>query len=42
LPPGANFLWEINGTVGDLLMTGESGHLQHGQVTLHGARRVRA
>jgi predicted dehydrogenase len=33
-----NFLWEINGTEGDLLVTGGSGHLQFGQVTIHGAR----
>lgn len=33
-----NFLWEINGTEGDLLVTGDSGHLQFGQVTIHGAR----
>jgi predicted dehydrogenase len=32
-----NFLWEINGTDGDLLITGGSGHLQFGQVTVHGA-----
>jgi predicted dehydrogenase len=33
-----NFLWEINGTEGDLHVTGASGHLQFGQVTIHGAR----
>lgn len=33
-----NFLWEINGTQGDLLVTGDSGHLQFGQVAIHGAR----
>jgi predicted dehydrogenase len=33
-----NFLWEINGTEGDLLVTGGSGHLQLGQVAIHGAR----
>jgi predicted dehydrogenase len=33
-----NFHWEINGTDGDLLLTGGSGHLQFGQVTVHGAR----
>jgi predicted dehydrogenase len=34
-----NFHWEINGTDGDLLLTGASGHLQFGQVTVYGARR---
>jgi predicted dehydrogenase len=34
-----NFHWEINGTDGDLLLTGGSGHLQFGQVTVHGAQR---
>lgn len=33
-----NLLWEINGTEGDLVVTGDSGHLQFGQVTLRGAR----
>ena len=33
-----NFLWEINGTEGDLLATGGSGHLQFGQIAVHGAR----
>jgi len=33
-----NFLWEINGTEGDLLVTGKSGHLQFGQITIQGAR----
>jgi predicted dehydrogenase len=33
-----NLLWEINGTAGDLRVTGDSGHLQYGQFTLHGAR----
>jgi predicted dehydrogenase len=34
-----NFHWEINGTDGDLLLTGGSGHLQFGQVTVYGAQR---
>jgi hypothetical protein len=34
----APHLWEINGNEGDLLVTGDSGHLQFGQVTIHGAR----
>lgn len=33
-----NLHWEINGTDGDLVVTGDSGHLQFGQVTLLGAR----
>jgi predicted dehydrogenase len=33
-----NFHWEINGTDGDLLLTGSSGHLQFGQVTIYGAQ----
>src|SRR5690606_5211442 len=35
---GTNLLWEINGTEGDLVLTGGSGHLQFGQVELRGAR----
>jgi len=35
---GTNLLWEINGTEGDLLVSGDSGHLQFGQFTLWGAR----
>ncbi|MGW3986560.1 Gfo/Idh/MocA family protein [Streptomyces sp. NPDC004830] len=35
---GTNLLWEINGTEGDLVLTGDSGHLQFGQVELRGAR----
>ncbi|MFD7663711.1 Gfo/Idh/MocA family protein [Streptomyces sp. NPDC059788] len=38
LSRATNFHWEINGTAGDLLITGASGHLQFGQVTVHGAR----
>jgi Predicted dehydrogenases and related proteins len=33
-----NLHWEINGTDGDLLLTGGSGHLQFGQVTVYGAQ----
>jgi predicted dehydrogenase len=33
-----NLLWEINGTEGDLVITGGSGHLQFGQFELRGAR----
>ncbi|MEV4344566.1 Gfo/Idh/MocA family oxidoreductase [Actinoplanes sp. NPDC049596] len=33
-----NLRWEINGTDGDLVVTGGSGHLQMGQAVLHGAR----
>ncbi|MYT69859.1 MULTISPECIES: Gfo/Idh/MocA family oxidoreductase [unclassified Streptomyces] len=35
---GTNFLWEINGTDGDLVVTGDHGHLQMGEYTLAGAR----
>lgn len=38
LTRSTNFLWEINGTEGDLLVTGGSGHLQFGQVAIRGAR----
>jgi predicted dehydrogenase len=38
LSRATNFHWEINGTDGDLLLTGASGHLQFGQVTLSGAQ----
>ncbi|MFH8349494.1 Gfo/Idh/MocA family protein [Streptomyces sp. NPDC018045] len=38
LSRATNFHWEINGTAGDLLVTGDSGHLQFGRVTVHGAR----
>ena len=34
---GTNFLWEINGTNGDLIVTGSSGHLQFSNVTIRGA-----
>jgi predicted dehydrogenase len=33
-----NLLWEINGTDGDVRITGGSGHVQFGQVTVHGAQ----
>jgi predicted dehydrogenase len=33
-----NFHWEINGTDGDLVLTGNHGHLQLAPVTLYGAR----
>lgn len=35
---GTNFHWEINGTEGDLVVTGDHGHLQMGEYTLAGAR----
>ncbi|MFH8409382.1 Gfo/Idh/MocA family protein [Streptomyces sp. NPDC018019] len=38
LSRATNFHWEINGTDGDRLITGDSGHLQFGQVTVYGAR----
>jgi predicted dehydrogenase len=35
---GANFLWEINGTKGDIVITGLSGHLQYGQIEIKAAK----
>ncbi|MFI7338830.1 Gfo/Idh/MocA family protein [Streptomyces sp. NPDC050085] len=35
---GTNFRWEINGTDGDLVVTGDHGHLQMGEYALAGAR----
>jgi predicted dehydrogenase len=35
---GNGLLWEINGTAGDLRLTGPSGHTQMVQLTLEGAR----
>jgi len=35
---GTNFLWEINGTAGDLQITGNVGHGQLAQLTIMGAR----
>jgi len=35
---GTNFHWEINGTEGDIVLTGPNGHLQFGQVQMAGAR----
>ncbi|WP_338698879.1 Gfo/Idh/MocA family oxidoreductase [Streptomyces sp. Q6] len=34
---GTNFQWEINGTDGDLIVTGDHGHLQMGEYTIAGA-----
>ncbi|MFF0290996.1 Gfo/Idh/MocA family protein [Streptomyces sp. NPDC005262] len=34
---GTNFHWEINGTDGDLVVTGDTGHLQLGEFTIDGA-----
>ncbi|RZL84998.1 MAG: Gfo/Idh/MocA family oxidoreductase [Rhodococcus sp. (in: high G+C Gram-positive bacteria)] len=38
ISPGTNFLWEINGTAGDLVLTGNSGHLQLADTELRGSR----
>ncbi|MER7985447.1 Gfo/Idh/MocA family oxidoreductase [Streptomyces noursei] len=38
LSRGTNFHWEINGTDGDLVVTGDHGHLQMGEFTIAGAR----
>nr|WP_321462489.1 Gfo/Idh/MocA family oxidoreductase [uncultured Cohaesibacter sp.] len=35
---GNNFLWEINGTEGDILVTADLGHAQMVQLTIKGAR----
>lgn len=35
---GTNFLWEINGTEGDLLLTGPGGHAQFMEPTLRGGK----
>jgi predicted dehydrogenase len=32
---GTNLLWEINGTAGDIVVRGETGHLQYGLVDVH-------
>ncbi|MFG2605937.1 hypothetical protein ACGFT2_20680 [Streptomyces sp. NPDC048514] len=34
---GTNFHWEINGTDGDLVVTGDTGHLQLGEFAIEGA-----
>jgi predicted dehydrogenase len=33
-----NFHWEINGTNGDLIITGDTGHLQMGEFSIHRAK----
>ncbi|GAA2783818.1 Gfo/Idh/MocA family oxidoreductase [Saccharopolyspora taberi] len=38
LSRGTDFHWEINGTEGDIIVSGGNGHLQFGQVNLRGAR----
>lgn len=38
LSRGTNLHWEINGTDGDLVISGPSGHLQFSTVTIHGGR----
>ncbi|GAA0949711.1 MULTISPECIES: Gfo/Idh/MocA family protein [Streptomyces violaceusniger group] len=42
LSRGTNFHWEINGTEGDLVVTGDHGHLQQDALTVHGARGTAA
>ena len=34
-----NLQWEINGTDGDLIVTGDLGYLHLGQITIRGAQR---
>jgi predicted dehydrogenase len=36
---GTNFLWEINGTEGDLVITAEAGHVAFFPLTIKGAKR---
>ncbi len=38
LSRGTNFLWEINGTEGDLVITGGAARLQYGQFEISGGR----
>ena len=38
LSRGTNLIWEINGTDGDLVITGDLGYVSVGRVALHGAR----
>ncbi|MCI3929809.1 Gfo/Idh/MocA family protein [Streptomyces sp. AN091965] len=38
LARGTTFHWEINGTDGDLVVTGDHGHLQQARLTVRGAR----
>jgi predicted dehydrogenase len=37
---GTNFLWEINGTEGDLIVTGDTGHVQFGLIRIQLARSL--
>lgn len=37
---GTNFLWEINGTEGDLVITADSGHIQMAPLTIRGSRHL--
>lgn len=37
LTRGRNFLWEINGTEGDIVVSGELGRLQYGEFRIEGA-----
>ncbi len=36
---GTNLLWEINGTKGDIQVTGESGHGQMANLSIQGAQK---
>ncbi|MFF1375182.1 Gfo/Idh/MocA family protein [Streptomyces sp. NPDC058308] len=38
LSRGTDFHWEINGTEGDLVVTGDSGHLQQASLSIRGGR----
>lgn len=39
---GTNFLWEINGTEGDLIITADSGHVAFFPLTIKGAKKNQA
>lgn len=38
---GTNFLWEINGTAGDIVVRGDNGHLQYGRVEVEVTNKSR-
>jgi predicted dehydrogenase len=39
---GTNFMWEINGTEGDIVITADSGHIQMAPLTIRASRRGEA
>ena len=38
MSPSTNFLWEINGTAGDLVVTAANGHIQMNALTIQGSQ----